>query len=240
MDWFESWFNTPYYHILYKDRDFVEAENFIDKLLAEIRLPQHSTIIDLACGHGRHSVYLNQKGYTVLGLDLSEASISFDKQFENDTLSFRVHDMRNPIQGEKVDAVMNLFTSFGYFDQDDDDEKVFESVAQALKLGGLFVLDFLNADYVEHTLVPESLIVKDNISFSIHKKIDNKRVIKDIRFSDNGQDFHYEEKVKLHSFEKLKSLAEKHQLSYVTRWGDYQLGLFSDNSPRCIILFQKK
>lgn len=61
MDWFESWFNTPYYHILYKDRDFVEAENFIDKLLAEIRLPQHSTIIDLACGHGRHSVYLNQK-----------------------------------------------------------------------------------------------------------------------------------------------------------------------------------
>ena len=171
MDWFESWFNTPYYHILYKDRDFVEAENFIDKLLAEIRLPQHSTIIDLACGHGRHSVYLNQKGYTVLGLDLSEASIGFDKQFENDTLSFRVHDMRNPIQGEKVDAVMNLFTSFGYFDQDDDDEKVFESVAQALKPGGLFVLDFLNADYVEHTLVPESLIVKDNISFSIHKKL---------------------------------------------------------------------
>ena len=66
MDWFESWFNTPYYHILYKDRDFVEAENFIDKLLAEIKLPQHSTIIDLACGHGRHSVYLNQKGYNVL------------------------------------------------------------------------------------------------------------------------------------------------------------------------------
>lgn len=79
--------------------------------------------------------------------------------------------MRNPIQGEKVDAVMNLFTSFGYFDQDDDDEKVFESVAQALKPGGLFVLDFLNADYVKHTLVSESLTVKDNISFSIHKRL---------------------------------------------------------------------
>ncbi|WP_407481731.1 class I SAM-dependent methyltransferase [Elizabethkingia meningoseptica] len=240
MDWFESWFNTPYYHILYKDRDFVEAEHFIDKLLDAIRLPKNSVIIDLACGHGRHSVYLNQKGYQVLGLDLSEASISFDKQFENESLRFKVHDMRNPIPDEKVDAVMNLFTSFGYFDQDEDDDKVFESVAQALQPGGLFVLDFLNADYVKKTLVPESIVVKDNITFSIHKKIENNRVIKDIKFRDKDRDYHYEEKVKLHPFEKLKALAEKHQLSFVTKWGDYQLNPLNENSPRCIILFEKK
>ncbi len=133
-----------------------------------------------------------------MGLDLSEASISFDKQFENESLRFKVHDMRNPILDEKVDAVMNLFTSFGYFDQDEDDDKVFESVAQALQPGGLFVLDFLNADYVKKTLVPESIVVKDNITFSIHKKIENNRVIKDIKFRDNDRDYHYEEKVKLH------------------------------------------
>ena len=240
MDWFESWFNTPYYHILYKDRDFNEAESFIDQLLTEINLPKGDHIVDLACGHGRHSVYLNKKGYQVLGLDLSDKSIAFDKQFENDTLKFRVHDMRNLIEGEKVDAVMNLFTSFGYFDNAEDDEKVFESVSQALKPGGLFVLDFLNADYVKETLVPEATIVKDNITFELHKKIEDNQVIKDIKFEDQGKTFHYQEKVKLHSFEKLESLAAKHNLEFVKKWGDYQLNPLSSKTPRCIILFRKK
>jgi|GEM_PF-2083526 len=139
MQWFESWFDSPYYHILYKDRDFEEAKRFIDKLLNEIKLPQNSLIVDLACGRGRHSVYLNHKKYRVLGLDLSKESIRFNKQFENETLSFRVHDMKDPIVGENADAIMNLFTSFGYFDRDNDDEKVFESVSNSLKNNGLLM-----------------------------------------------------------------------------------------------------
>ncbi|NAW51853.1 methyltransferase domain-containing protein [Elizabethkingia argentiflava] len=240
MAWFESWFNTPYYHILYKDRDYVEAENFIDKLLNKIKLPKNSALIDLACGRGRHSVYLNKKGYQVLGLDLSEASIRYNKQFETQDLHFEVHDMREPIPGDKVECVMNLFTSFGYFEDDKDDEKVFKSVAEILKSGGLFVLDFLNADYVKNTLEPEYQTTKENITFNIQKRIEDNRVIKNIRFKTEDKDFHYQEKVKLHSFEKLISLAEKHHLSFIDRWGDYQLNPFTENTARCIILFQKK
>ena len=83
MSWFEDWFNTPYYHILYKDRDYKEAENFISNLTKELKLPTDSSIIDLACGKGRHSVFLNQLGFEVLGVDLSEESILHNKQFEN-------------------------------------------------------------------------------------------------------------------------------------------------------------
>ena len=62
MSWFKEWFNTPYYHILYKDRDFVEAENFIRNLTQDLQLSKDSKIIDLACGKGRHSVFLQQPG----------------------------------------------------------------------------------------------------------------------------------------------------------------------------------
>jgi len=240
MQWFESWFDSPYYHILYKDRDFEEARGFIDKLLREIKLPQNSLIVDLACGRGRHSIYLNSKNYRVLGLDLSKKSISFNKQFENENLHFRVHDMKNPITGEKVDAIMNLFTSFGYFDSDEEDEKVFSSVSNALKINGLFILDFLNEEYVKNTLINEETIIKDDIKFNIHRKIEDNRVIKEIKFQDGGKIFSFKERVKLHSFNKLNSLAEKYQLYFINKWGDYKLNPVSGNSPRCIMLFQKK
>ena len=115
MQWFEEWFDTPYYHILYSNRDYREAENFLNLLTAFLKLEKKSSIIDLACGKGRHSIYLNKLGYKVLGLDLSEQSISYDKKFENESLEFRVHDMRNRIESEPVDSVFNLFTSFVYF-----------------------------------------------------------------------------------------------------------------------------
>ena len=119
--------------MLYSNRDYTEAENFITKLTADLQLPPQSKIIDLACGKGRHSVFLNKLGYDVLGLDLSRQSIESDKQYENQTLLFEVHDMRNPIDADPMDAVFNLFTSFGYFDNESDDKKVFQSVYNALK-----------------------------------------------------------------------------------------------------------
>ncbi len=105
MSWFKEWFNTPYYHILYKDRDFVEAENFIRNLTKDLQLSKDSKIIDLACGKGRHSVFLQQLGYEVLGVDLSEESIEHNKQFETSAdetpkLTFKVHDMRNELYPE--------------------------------------------------------------------------------------------------------------------------------------------
>ena len=116
MAWFETWFNTSYYHILYKDRDFAEAEHFISLLVEDLSLKENAHIIDLACGKGRHSLFLNSLGYSVLGLDLSEESILYNKEFEKSespSLKFGVHDMRNPIEGAPADAVFNLFTSFG-------------------------------------------------------------------------------------------------------------------------------
>ncbi|MBP6377907.1 MAG: class I SAM-dependent methyltransferase [Kaistella sp.] len=244
MAWFETWFNTPYYHILYKDRNFEEAENFITLLINDLKIPEHSKIIDLACGKGRHAVFLNRMGFEVLGLDLSEESISQNKIFENDTLKFKVHDMREAIYPEistqKVDAVCNLFTSFGYFESEADDKKIFKSVADALKENGFFVLDFLNEQLVKNTLVSEALITKGNIDFHISKRIEDQHVIKDINFKDQGEAFHFFEKVKLHTLEEIGSYAEEFGFERVKIYGDYHLGAFDrDTSPRCINVFRK-
>lgn len=241
MEWFESWFDTPYYHLLYSNRDYTEAENFITKLTQELQLPQSSKIIDLACGKGRHSVFLNKLGFDVLGLDLSRQSIEFDKQFENETLHFDVHDMRNTIDSEPVDAVFNLFTSFGYFDNEEDDKNVFRSVYETLKPGGFFVLDYLNEEYVRKILVPESTVHREGIDFNISKKIEGRHIIKDIRFLAEEKPYHFFEKVKLHTLETIEKYAKDCGFERVKIWGDYQLNDFKkEDSPRCINLFKKK
>lgn len=241
MEWFESWFDTPYYHMLYSNRDYTEAEIFITKLTQDLQLPEKSRIIDLACGKGRHSVFLNKLGYQVLGLDLSQQSIEHDHQFENENLMFQVHDMRNPIDAEPVDAIFNLFTSFGYFDDEQDDKKVFDSVSNGLKSDGYFVLDYLNEEYVKNTLVPETVVHRQGIDFNITKRIEGRHVIKDIKFDHEGQSFHFFEKVKLHTLDAIKEYAENSGFERVKIWGDYLLNDFViENSPRCINLFKKK
>lgn len=245
MAWFETWFDTPYYHILYKDRDFAEAENFITLLINNLKIPKDSKIIDLACGKGRHSVFLNKLGFEVLGLDLSPQSIEHNKQFENSDLKFEVHDMRAEIfpelSGEKADAVLNLFTSFGYFEDENDDRKVFQSISNVLKDDGYFVLDFLNAKWVENTLIKEDQTTKEGIDFTIKKKIEDQHVIKDIFFKDKGKDYHFFEKVKLHTLEEINSYALEFGFERVQIFGDYHLNEFDlESSPRCINVFRKK
>lgn len=240
MDWFKTWFDTPYYHILYKNHDVAEAEQFLDKLTARLQLEQGAKVIDLACGRGRHSVYLNRLGYEVLGLDLSANSIAHNRQFAGEHLDFAVHDMRNPIQAAPVDAVFNLFTSFGYFTSEEDDRRVFASVNGALKKGGYFVLDFLNQDYLRAHLVPSETVEREGIQFIISKKIEDDFIVKNIRFRAEGQDFNFTERVKLHTLEGIQKYAKDFNLEPVEVWGDYELnGYDSMTSPRCINLFRK-
>src|SRR3989344_5362829 len=123
-EWFECWFDSPYYHVLYKNRDFTEAELFIDNLVQLIKPSKSNRILDLACGKGRHAIYLNKKGFDVTGIDLSEKSIECAKISGNETLHFYTHDMRKLFRSNYFDIVLNLFTSFGYFEQEREDNAV--------------------------------------------------------------------------------------------------------------------
>ena len=98
-EWFGEWFNSPYYHILYKDRDSSEASTFIDNICVYLGFSETDEILDLACGKGRHAIYLNKKGFEATGIGLSEENIKYASQFSNAKLVLVILIRRRNING---------------------------------------------------------------------------------------------------------------------------------------------
>ncbi len=239
-EWFKDWFNSPYYHLLYNNRNQDEAGFFIDNLCSHLNLSKNAKVWDLACGKGRHAVALNKRGLNVIGTDLSRNSIKEASQFSNDTLDFYVHDMRDPFRINYFDAVFNLFTSFGYFENYNDNYTVFENIAKALKPNGVFVLDFFNSEKVMAGLKPAYTEQRGDITFNIQKKIINKAILKRIEFTNQGKDYYFEESVSLFMKNDFEDFAQKAGLKIEKVFGSYKLDNFNaQTSERLIILFKK-
>tara|TARA_R100000306_G_C4349223_1_gene129230 strand:+ start:280 stop:1011 length:732 start_codon:yes stop_codon:yes gene_type:complete len=236
-NWYASWFDTPYYHILYKDRDYEEAATFMKALTHFLDLPPGAKILDLACGKGRHAKYLHQLGYHVTGVDLSPKSIAHAKQFESEHLRFEVHDMCVPYP-EKFDAVFNLFTSFGYFEKEEDNLRTIRAIKSELKKEGFGVIDFLNTEYISENLVPNEIKTVEGIDFYIHRYIRDGYIFKDIRFADSGERFFYTERVKALTLSDFKSYFNEAGVTLRHCFGDYNLNEFNQrNSDRLILIF---
>jgi SAM-dependent methyltransferase len=237
-NWYTSWFDSPYYHILYKNRDDKEAGLFMKNLTSFLKLSPNSKILDLACGKGRHSKYLNQLGYHVTGIDLSPQSIAYAKQFENDKLFFEEHDMSLPYP-QKFDAVFNLFTSFGYFENEEDNLNTIKSIKKELNPNGFGVIDFLNSDYVEKHLVPLETKIVDGISFNIQREVKAGYILKHINFTHHYQEYNFTEKVKSISLSDFKYYFKEAGVKLKHCFGDYQLNKFNiDTSSRLILIFK--
>ncbi|NRD22733.1 methyltransferase domain-containing protein [Winogradskyella litoriviva] len=236
--WYASWFDTPYYHILYKDRDYTEAQGFMDNLTNYLNLPEGGKILDLACGKGRHSVYLNSLGYNTTGVDLSEQSIAYAKQFENETLKFKVHDM-SKIYPDTFDAVFNLFTSFGYFEDDNCNLKTIEAIKAELNDFGFGVIDFMNTNYVIENLVAEDVKTVDDIDFHQKRYVKDGYIIKDINFEVEGEHFEFQERVKAFTLQDFEDLFEKAGVHLLDVFGDFKLKKYhATTSERLIMIFK--
>ncbi len=236
--WYASWFDTPYYHLLYKDRDDSEAKRFMDNLTQHLSIQKEEKIIDLACGKGRHSRYLNSLGYQVMGLDLSKNSIESAKKYENERLQFDVHDMTKSYS-ETANFVFNLFTSFGYFDNEADNINTIKAIKRNLTANGMGVIDFFNATQVINNLVSEEVKQVENITFNIKRFIENGFIVKQIDFSDNGETYSFQERVKAISLEDFKQYFEIAGFTLLEIFGDYNLSTFRlESSPRLILIFQ--
>ncbi|WP_299600084.1 class I SAM-dependent methyltransferase [uncultured Aquimarina sp.] len=236
--WYASWFDTPYYHILYKDRGHEEAQQFMDNLSNYLNLEPGEKLLDLACGKGRHSIYLNQLGFDVTGVDLSKNSIKYASQFENETLRFRVHDMSKPYH-EKFSGVFNLFTSFGYFEKEECNLSTIKAIKSNLNETGFGVIDFMNVDYVIDHLVPEETKEVSGITFHIKRYVKEGYIHKEIRFEDNNEDYFFTEKVKAITLEDFKAYFNEAKADLIDIFGNYQLQKFhKTNSSRLILIFK--
>jgi SAM-dependent methyltransferase len=238
--WFQEWFNTPYYHLLYNDRNLDEAESFIPILFKFLQPVQNAKALDLACGTGRHSIFLNSLGMNVLGIDLSKASIDHASRFENDSLHFEVHDMCDIVQRNYFDYIFNLFTSFGYFGSEEADRCVLKSCHQQLKEGGIMILDYFNLETILNILPYKGVELRGEIKFEIEKYVDNGQIYKHINFSDEGRIFHFEERVAAYTKEDLQRMFTDSGFSIEQVFGSYFLDAFTGESERVIIIAKKK
>lgn len=237
-EWFQDWFDTSYYHTLYNHRNDDEARFFMKNLITFLKLKKGNKILDLPCGKGRHAVFLNKQGFDVVGADLSSNSIITAKSNENDTLRFFKHDMRNTMEG-KYDAIFNLFTSFGYFNNELTNVIVLKNFKKSVSQNGYIIIDFLNIKKIEKELIPKEEITKGGISFLIKKSITNQFLTKDIFFNTNGKKHHYTEKVQCLDLDKFKDFALMANLKVQNVFGDYSLNPFDKNkSDRLILILQ--
>ena len=239
-EWFGEWFGSPYYHKLYKNRDVNEAKFFLDNLIKYLKPDPDSIMMDLACGKGRHSIYLNEKGFNVVGLDLQESNIKEANQYANDKLNFYQHDMRRIFANGRFDYVFNLFTSFGYFDTYNENQETIKSIANSMKVKGKFVLDFLNPYTVIAGLVKSQIKEIEGIQFMINRKFDGEFIFKDIEFEDNGKKFHFREKVKAIKRLEFLDYFRSARLTLLDTFGNYDLdGYEANESERLIFILQK-
>ncbi len=241
-EWFASWFDSNYYHQLYKHRNDEEAKLFINNIVAHLQLQQNATVIDVACGKGRHSIMLAEQGLQVTGVDLSANSITYAKQFETKTLQFAVHDMRNVLCSNYYDAVFNLFTSFGYFNTSADNANAARALSIALKPQGFLVIDFLNVPTAMANInnKPLETIVEGAVTFKIARKFENNKFCKQIEVWENNElvQQHIEQvsALVLADFEQYFS---PHNMQLQNTFGNYALEPHTAQSPRLIMVFKK-
>lgn len=240
--WYKEWFNSPYYHKLYFQRDEAEAALFIEKLIGHLKPAAGSGMLDVACGKGRHSIQLAAMGFEVTGIDLAEESILEAKKYETDHLQFFLHDMRLPFRVNYFDFAFNFFTSFGYFNTRREHDNSIRTIAQALKPHGRFVMDYLNVHYAEEHLVHKSDKAVDDVNYYITKWFDETHFYKKIMVEDDdlNEPLEYIEKVNKFNLGDFTDMFSYQGLQIQEVYGDYSFNKYDlKNSPRLIMISEK-
>ena len=239
-DWFIDWFNSKYYHILYKSRNKNEANDFIKNIISNLSLNSNETVLDLGCGNGRHSISLSEHFKLVDGIDISSENITLAKKNKIENLKFFISDMRNFDTKTKYGYIFNLFTSFGYFKKNEDNINVLKKCNNHLKKDGLLFIDFLNSEKIKITINGlKETINFDGIEFNIHKKIVDNFVVKTIEIVDGDLTFNFQEKVQLFKIEDFKEMLGISGFELLSSFGDYQMNPYDLNSNRLILCAKK-
>ena len=238
--WFEEWFDSRYYHILYSHRDDGEAQDFMLRLLNFLLLEKNSQIIDIGCGRGRHARFLSDQGYKVIGIDIAPTNIDYAKQFEGENLHFFCFDKRKIFKKASFDIALNLFTSYGFLKNREELQVAMISMSENLKKGGKIVIDYMNAEMIKHQSFHKEKIHIDGIEFTINKRIEGHQIIKEIGIEEGEIKLNFYEKVHLITFSEFEDLFESASLKILHTFGDYQLNKFDPKtSPRLILIAEK-
>jgi D-alanine-D-alanine ligase len=257
-EWWRNIFNEKY---LKTYIDTVTPERTIKEanfLLKNLNLKKKDKILDLACGYGRHSIELARRGYNVTGFDFSKYFLQTarkEARKQNMKIVFVRGDMRKLPFINKFDVIINMFTSFGYFEKDKDNEIVLQKIAHALKPKGRLLIELNNITRTLSGMLQKGEIDKktgllttrdkyklsngltittkgefnlETMHWSLRRTWREKRRIRSYKF--NVRMFHLPE---------LKHLFEENRLRIKKIWGDFDGSALKFDSRRLIILAEK-
>ncbi len=242
-DWFKEWFESADYLKVYKHRDISDAGKFTKTLLRKIRIPENSAVLDAACGNGRYSVLLARKGFKVVAFDLSRNLLNVASKYarkKKSNVFFFRSDLRQVCLKKKFDLILLAFTSFGYFENDEENFKFIKTSYGLLNEKGYFALDFLNENYVRKNLVPYSEKTIDDILIQEKREIHNDTVVKEIIINKGGNKKVYYEKVKLYGKDFILKQMKLIGYKIVDIFGDYEGGEFEPGSSERLIIVGRK
>ena len=240
MNSLQDWFDSPMYEALYAHRDDQEARQLSELIKHKFPPSRYPALLDLACGRGRHTLNLARLGYAMTGLDLSPRAISIAREkhaSQHLEADFILGDMRDPLP-RTFDGVVNLFTSFGYFDDDAMNRAVLRSIRSMLRPGGFLVLDYLNEHWVRKTLVPRETGTLPSCEYLIERWISGSMVMKKITTSRVGfPSKEFNEQVKLYGEAWFTRELESLGFKISERVGGYDGSVFDPaGSPRLITM----
>ncbi len=242
-EWFKDWFNTEEYLNVYRHRNEDDAKGLVDLILSKVNIPPGSKVLDMACGAGRHSIIFAQYGFKVTAVDLSEKLIKVAKKTAAETnvnVDFIESDLRQFAISEKFDLVVNLFTSFGYFEKDNENFKIIKTAFDHLKENGFFILDFFNQGYVEKNLIKKSVDIIPGGLITQERRIEKSRVEKLITINKYEIEQKFLESVRMFKPEELISAVVSTGFNVHEVLGDFDGNSFNfSTSPRVIILARK-
>ncbi|HET6400156.1 MAG TPA: methyltransferase domain-containing protein [Candidatus Kapabacteria bacterium] len=244
MTWYKDWFRDANYSVVYEHRDEIEAEQMLDLIERCVGHDPARRVLDVGCGSGRHTIAFAKRGYAdVTGIDLSPALLAEGRK-EAARLELPIRfiesDMRE-IPEETFDLALNLFTSFGYFESDEDNSAVILRAANHLAKGGWFVLDFLNSHWVrEHFVAHDERVAQNGTHVEQTRWIENNRIEKRLLLRNNFEAKEYIESVRLFELSDFERMFSNAGLTIRHLFGTYAGSAFDpDTSPRLIMFAER-
>ena len=240
--WYRDWFQDSNYLTVYQHRDTQEAEQMLSLIEQSVKPEKSARILDLGCGSGRHSLSLAKRGYTELtGIDLSPTLLEVAKQTAQEeglNIRFEQCDMRNIPTDWHFDIVVNLFTSFGYFETDSENAEVIKGISRSLVKGGWLVMDFFNSNWLRHNLVAhDERILPDGRRLEQTRWLEKGRVEKRLLLRSTSEAVEYVESVRMFSQEEFKRMFAENGLRLKHLFGNYDGSEFNESTSPRLIMF---
>jgi SAM-dependent methyltransferase len=240
--WYASWFESPWYVHLYGHRTLEEARKAVTLVQDVARVPVGARVLDVCCGYGRHALALAQAGYRATGLDGSAFLIDrARREFSHPLVDYIVGDMRGPYPGAPYQAIVNFFTSYGYFDTDEENAAVARHMAVCVEPAGIVIIDVFNAPALQKVLVPETVSMVQGATVVQERWIEGPFVRKKITITNPcSHDLEFEERVWLTTLADLERHTASANLRIERVVGDYDGSPFNEaTSPRCIVIARR-